>query len=81
MNQTEKPIENILKKVSIQKHETFQILDKNCVILGEVKEVQSIKNLYVVYKEEGIKGVEIDYVGGMCIWLEFCSSVSYLKSQ
>ncbi|GKA61128.1 RNA-directed DNA polymerase, eukaryota [Tanacetum coccineum] len=55
------------------------VLDESCMverdltkhIMGKVKDITSISNLYSIFREEGFPDVKITYLGGMWVMIEF----------
>lgn len=40
-------------------------------MLGCVRDSQLLPNMYTVCAKEGFKCLEINYIGGMWVWIEF----------
>ncbi|KAI3799749.1 hypothetical protein L1987_35051 [Smallanthus sonchifolius] len=67
------------KIVVLDKKYLKVIKDHANVVLGCVNDVQSMANLFRVCKQEGFMDVEIVYVGGKWVWMEFQSSMTSSK--
>lgn len=54
-------------KVSLEVQDLLVILDSSCVVVGCIRDVQLLPNLYSVCAKEGFKGMEINYIKSMWV--------------
>nr|GEV70726.1 RNA-directed DNA polymerase, eukaryota [Tanacetum cinerariifolium] len=53
--------------------------DFNLSLMGKVKDITALPNLYVILKEEGFQNFKISYLGGMWVLIELESSTASQK--
>ena len=61
----------VQEEVLITQRELLPISDSATIVLGKVKDLGFIENVSVVLKKEGFRRVEVTYIGGSWIWIEF----------
>ncbi|GJY51181.1 hypothetical protein Tco_0442028 [Tanacetum coccineum] len=54
--------------------------DLSCSLMGKIKDINALSNIYVIFADEGFDNVNISYLGGFWILIEACS-VAYLKRK
>nr|GEZ69387.1 RNA-directed DNA polymerase, eukaryota [Tanacetum cinerariifolium] len=60
----------------------FSNRDFNSSLMGKVKDITALPNLYVILKEEGFQNFKISYLGGMWVLIElksFTTSQKFIK--
>ncbi|GJV52993.1 hypothetical protein Tco_1448734 [Tanacetum coccineum] len=60
---------------------THRIDDSSRVLLVKLKKVESMSNMYKIYKNEGFVELKIYHVRGLWIWIQFSTSASCLTFQ
>nr|GEY02483.1 RNA-directed DNA polymerase, eukaryota [Tanacetum cinerariifolium] len=54
----------------------INVKDPSMVLLVKLKDVNSMSNMYVICRNEGLTKLKIHHVGGLWIWIHFHSSSS-----
>nr|GEY02973.1 RNA-directed DNA polymerase, eukaryota, reverse transcriptase zinc-binding domain protein [Tanacetum cinerariifolium] len=57
----------------------FSDMDFNLNLMGKVKDITALPNLYVILEEEGFQNFKIFYLGRMCVLIELESSTTSQK--
>nr|GEY13065.1 RNA-directed DNA polymerase, eukaryota, nucleotide-binding alpha-beta plait domain protein [Tanacetum cinerariifolium] len=57
----------------------FSDIDFNLNLMGKVKDITALLNLYVILEEEGFQNFKISYMGRMCVLIELESSTTSQK--
>nr|GEV88754.1 hypothetical protein [Tanacetum cinerariifolium] len=57
----------------------FSDRDFNLSLMGKVKDISALPNLYVILEEEGFQNFKISYLGGMWVLIELESSTASQK--
>ncbi|PWA78420.1 nucleotide-binding alpha-beta plait domain-containing protein [Artemisia annua] len=60
-----------LQDVLIEKSDMVSITDAGTIVMGKVRDLNLIENLRQVCHKEGFANVEIKYIGGFWVWIEF----------
>ncbi|PWA35424.1 RNA-directed DNA polymerase, eukaryota [Artemisia annua] len=60
-----------MPEVSLDKNDMISITDAGTIVLGKVKDLSLIENIYSVCHKEGFSNVDINYIGGSWVWIEF----------
>ncbi|GKD81214.1 hypothetical protein Tco_1348053 [Tanacetum coccineum] len=50
--------------------------DFSCTLMGKIKDINSLSNLYVILGNEGFKKVKLSYLGGQWVLLDMDSTIS-----
>ncbi|GJU66866.1 hypothetical protein Tco_1253125, partial [Tanacetum coccineum] len=53
--------------------------DLSCSLMGKIKDINALSNIYVIFADEGFDNVNISYLGGFWILNEACSVASKEK--
>nr|GEU75016.1 RNA-directed DNA polymerase, eukaryota [Tanacetum cinerariifolium] len=53
--------------------------DLSCSLMGKIKDINALLNIYVIFADEGFDSVNISYLGGFWILIEACSVTSKEK--
>ncbi|GJY07726.1 RNA-directed DNA polymerase, eukaryota [Tanacetum coccineum] len=53
--------------------------DLSCSLMGKIKDINALSNIYVIFADEGFDNVNISYLGGFWILIEACSVASKEK--
>ncbi|GJZ46097.1 RNA-directed DNA polymerase, eukaryota [Tanacetum coccineum] len=53
--------------------------DLSCSLMGKIKDINALSNIYVIFTDEGFDNVNISYLGGFWILIEACSVASKEK--
>nr|GEV32311.1 RNA-directed DNA polymerase, eukaryota [Tanacetum cinerariifolium] len=53
--------------------------DLSCSLMGKIKDINALSNIYVIFANEGFDNVNISYLGGFWILIEACSVASKEK--
>ncbi|GJU08325.1 RNA-directed DNA polymerase, eukaryota [Tanacetum coccineum] len=53
--------------------------DLSCSLMGKIKNIIALSNIYVIFADEGFDNVNISYLGGFWILIEACSIASKEK--
>ncbi|KAI3745430.1 hypothetical protein L1987_58542 [Smallanthus sonchifolius] len=59
------------KIITLEVGDSLGISDSDCMLLAQVRDVNLLANLYIVCHKEGFLDVQINYVGGLWVWLKF----------
>ncbi|GJW88782.1 RNA-directed DNA polymerase, eukaryota, reverse transcriptase zinc-binding domain protein [Tanacetum coccineum] len=70
-----------VRTTSLKDQDFITIEDSSTVILLKVKDVESMGNIYAIYKNAGFLDLSTNNVEGLWIWIQFPSSKSCLKFQ
>ncbi|GKC76131.1 hypothetical protein Tco_1126905 [Tanacetum coccineum] len=46
--------------------------DLSCSLMGKIKDINALSNIYVIFADEGFDNVNISYLGGFWILIEAC---------
>ncbi|PWA42025.1 hypothetical protein CTI12_AA549130 [Artemisia annua] len=59
----------------------YCIVDKDlsCSLMGKIKDINALSNIYVIFADEGFDNVNISYLGGFWILIDACSISSKEK--
>ncbi|GKC06289.1 hypothetical protein Tco_0997899, partial [Tanacetum coccineum] len=55
--------------------------DPSMMLLAKLKDMNSMSNMYVIYKNKGFTKLKIHHVGGLWIWIQFPTSSSAYNFQ
>ncbi|GKC90487.1 RNA-directed DNA polymerase, eukaryota [Tanacetum coccineum] len=50
--------------------------DLSCSLMGKIKDINALSNIYVIFADEGFDNVNISYLGGFWILIKACSVAS-----
>ncbi|GKC79286.1 hypothetical protein Tco_1130060 [Tanacetum coccineum] len=53
--------------------------DFNLSLMGKVKDISALPNIYVILKEEGFQNLKLSYLGGLWVLIEMDSSIAKEK--
>ncbi|GJU45052.1 RNA-directed DNA polymerase, eukaryota [Tanacetum coccineum] len=59
------------QSLSLGPAEMASITDAGTIVIGKVRELSLIENIYTVCKKKSFLNVDIKYIGGSWVWLEF----------
>nr|GEW53989.1 putative RNA-directed DNA polymerase, eukaryota, reverse transcriptase zinc-binding domain protein [Tanacetum cinerariifolium] len=59
------------RSILLNKHDLIKVENTYTVVLVKVKEVDKISNMYCICRNDDFIDVEIHYVGGLWVWIEF----------
>ncbi|GJS94794.1 RNA-directed DNA polymerase, eukaryota, reverse transcriptase zinc-binding domain protein [Tanacetum coccineum] len=78
---TTTPSQAITHSVILNDHDLIRVEDSSTVILVKLKDVDSIRNMCTICKNEGFLDLKIHHVRGLWIWIQFPSWLSCAKFQ
>ncbi|PWA46118.1 RNA-directed DNA polymerase, eukaryota [Artemisia annua] len=59
------------KVVYLEQSDMSSITDEGTILLGKVRELSLIENIQVVCTKEGFHNVDVNYLGGSWVWMDF----------
>ena len=67
------------KEFNLLEQDLLVVPDSSTIILGKVRDINSIDNLYHICYKEGFNDLHIAYMGGDWVWIEFKKQNTCLK--
>ncbi|GKB60712.1 RNA-directed DNA polymerase, eukaryota, reverse transcriptase zinc-binding domain protein [Tanacetum coccineum] len=70
-----------IRALVLDDQDLINVEDPSMMLLVKLKDMNSMSNMYVIYRNEGFTELKIHHVGGLWIWIQFPSSSSADNSQ
>nr|GEX25411.1 RNA-directed DNA polymerase, eukaryota [Tanacetum cinerariifolium] len=74
-------LSNHVRIVVLNDRDLIRVNDSSTVILFNLKDVDSMSNMYVICRNKGFSNVKIHHAGGLWIWIQFSTPLSCFKFQ
>nr|GEY30334.1 NEP1-interacting protein-like 1 [Tanacetum cinerariifolium] len=70
-----------IRSISLNDHDLISVDDSSRVLLIKLKEVETMRSIYKICKNEGFVDLKIHHVGGLWIWIQFTTSTECIAFQ
>ncbi|GJW84095.1 RNA-directed DNA polymerase, eukaryota, reverse transcriptase zinc-binding domain protein [Tanacetum coccineum] len=67
--------------ITINDQDLINVVNTDSILLVKLKDIESMRNMYTICRNEGFSYLNIHHVGGYWIWIQFPSSTACSKFQ